>query len=39
MTAKVRIDGQGVWEWRLPDQNAYTTRPIQAEIEIARQAA
>ena len=33
-----RIDGQGTWEWRLPDQNAYTTRPIQTEIDIARAA-
>ncbi len=38
ITGKGRIDGQGTWEWRMPDQNAYTTRPIQAEIDIARAA-
>jgi hypothetical protein len=38
ITGKGRIDGQATWEWRLPDQNAYTTRPIQAEIDIAKQA-
>jgi hypothetical protein len=38
LTGKGRIDGQGTWEWRLPDTHAYTTRPIQAEIDIARQA-
>ena len=38
ITGKGRIDGQATWEWRLPDENAYTTRPIQTEIEIARKA-
>ena len=38
LTGKGKVDGQGTWEWRLPDTNAYTTRPIQAEIDIARQA-
>jgi hypothetical protein len=38
ITGKGKIDGQGTWEWRLPDQNAYTTRPIQREIDIARAA-
>jgi hypothetical protein len=38
LTGKGKVDGQGTWEWRLPDVNAYTTRPIQTEIDIARQA-
>ncbi len=33
-----RIDGQATWEWRLPPENDYTTRPIQEEVDLARRA-
>jgi hypothetical protein len=32
------IDGQATWEWRLPPENDYTTRPIQEEVALARKA-